>query len=113
MGVVTYRSWFPAGVLLPDKQVLLRCRVYATDAGLRVYSTRPTDGETASWESPIDFTITTVPDVQARHTGIDIHTEAGLVVVTPMGGCGCGSSLKRWKPSWAHTTAAWPTRVAA
>jgi hypothetical protein len=108
MVVTTYAAWFPASVLLPDGTAVHRCRVYLTDTGLRVYAARPADGVTPQWESPIDFTTTPTPNLAAWGTGIDVCTDAGLVVVTPGGGCGCGSPLKRWVPSWASTVAAWP-----
>lgn len=94
--------WFPAGVVLPgERRVWQRCYVLAMDAGLFVFR-RVT--EVAEWSSPVEWAVTTVPatDRVARR-GFDVHTDAGLVVVTLGSGCRCGP-LGRWRgPSWALT----------
>jgi hypothetical protein len=111
--ILTYGQWYPAAVLVVDTgQVWHRCRVYVTSAGLRVFRTKPESGDSPDWESPLDMARhaeTGEPNWTANQIGVDIHTEAGTVVITPTGGCGCGSTLKRWVPRWANRAAAWPT----
>lgn len=102
-----YAQWFPASVLLPDKSVLYRARVYATDEGLKVFTRKPVDGVTPAWESGIDFEATPKPDMNVRNNGLDFTTEAGLAVVTPTGGCKCGG-MSRWVPAWATNSSPWP-----
>jgi hypothetical protein len=111
--VVTYGSWFPASVLLPDKSIGHKARVYITSDGLKVFLKKPEDGITPDWTSPILFDETAKPDWTARNVGVDFLTEDGLVVVTPSGACGCGSSMKRWAWPGAVTTAEWPASVSA
>jgi hypothetical protein len=105
--ITTYASWHPATVLLPDRSVLHRTRVYATDQGLKVFTRRPEDGVSPQWESLIVFAETSKPDLTVRNNGVDFQTEDGLVVVTPMGACKCGG-LGRWIPKWASNVAEWP-----
>jgi hypothetical protein len=109
--LITYGSWFPASVLLPDGRIGHKARIYVTSEGLKVFLTKPADGLTPDWESPIVFSETAKPDWTARNFGVDFVTEAGTVVVTPSGNCGCGSSLKRWGWPQAVTTGLWPSEV--
>lgn len=106
--ITTYKSWWPASVLLPGRVVWHRCRVYVTDQGLAIFARR---AEEPQFLSPMNWAATTEPRTSRQHVGIDLHTEAGLVVVTLTGGCGCGSALKGWRPDWAGTVAAWPAQV--
>jgi len=99
------KSWWPASVFLPGGHSWHRTLVFATNDDLRVYARR---GEPYDWASPIDFETTVEPRQFRTHVGIDITTLAGLVVVTPTGGCGCGNPLKTWRPDWASNVAAWP-----
>jgi hypothetical protein len=105
--IVVYKGFWPASVLLPDRKVWHRCRAYITDQGLAIFQ-RP--AEVPAFFSPLDWVSTPEPHVQ-RQVGIDVHTTAGLVVITLVGGCGCGNPLKRWRPRWAGTVAAWPVRT--
>jgi hypothetical protein len=111
-------EWFPAAVRLPgDTNPLPLAKVYATAAGLYVYTRRPDqtdqtdpDGRTPHFYSPINFDKTPRPRTgyAARQAGITIHTDAGLVTVQPLGGCGCSArALKSWRPTWASRNEAW------
>jgi len=113
--IVTYKDWWPAAVVLPDKAVWHRVRVYATSAGLLIYRTRPAIGTpewgtlTPDWVSPIDHHLTAEP-AAAKLPGAatDIHTDRGLVVITFTGGCGCGTSLRNWRPDFSTRVVRWP-----
>ncbi|HEY2101466.1 MAG TPA: hypothetical protein VGH72_33720 [Pseudonocardia sp.] len=116
--IITYRAWWPASVLLPDGRVLHRTRAYATSIGLLVYASVPSvatpewGGLTPDWWSPIDFAATVKPASSLLPgRGTDIQTAAGLAVVTFTGGCGCGSRLKQWRPSFSTQVAMWPAPV--
>jgi hypothetical protein len=117
----TYAEYWPASVLMPDGKIYRRVRAYLTDTGLHLFFTRPTDDLAPSYTAPIDFTLTPKPDIHARNVGVDVHVHASvsdgedggdavseLVVLTPTGGCGCGATLRFWKPSWARDTSPWP-----
>lgn len=101
---------YPASVLLPDGTTRTRTKVFATPEGLAVYWAVPTDGMTPDWFSPIDYLNTGRPprDGYQAKLGWDVHTDAGLVVVTAEGGCGCGWPLKRWVPTFGRRRLAWP-----
>jgi hypothetical protein len=105
----TYVEYWPAHVTLPSGEVRRLCKVYLTETGLHVFFTRPASGEAPHWSSPINFEKTFPPNPHARAVGVDIETEAGLVTLTPTGGCGCGASLKTWRPTWGRNTQAWPS----
>jgi hypothetical protein len=108
---VVYHTWFPATVLHPRKEGERRpvmthtAKVYATDAGLYVYNSKAQ----LVLSSPIDFTRTVKPINGLPGYAHDVFTEAGLVVVTKTGGCGCGTPAKGFRPSYAHKVGAWPT----
>jgi hypothetical protein len=102
---VVYKFWRQASVLLPNGAIWHRHAVFITSDGLEVFE-RPTDEP--AWASAVDFAATVEPRQSRTHIGVDIVTAAGLVVVTPTGGCACGSSLRRWAPEWASTVGAWP-----
>jgi hypothetical protein len=101
---LVYRSWRPASIKLPDGRFLHRCLVLATSDGLMAFE-RP--GE-AAWSSPIVWARTAEPKSNRTHIGVDIETEDGTAVVTPTGGCNCGSAMRGWSPDWAYRVAAWP-----
>ena len=106
--IVVYKLWRPASVVYPDKTAAHRRAVYLTNQGLRVFADK---GE-PEFNSPVDFSTTPEPRSSQHHVGIDITTEAGLVVVTPTGGCqSCGSRMRGWAPEWANQVAAWPGRA--
>jgi hypothetical protein len=111
---VVYHSWWPATVLLPRKEgerrqeMLHTCRVYATDAGLFVYGVQRRAGVQLLFSSPIDYSTTFKPVNGLPGYAHDVHTEAGLIVVTQTGGCGCGNPVKGYKPQFASRVAAWP-----
>lgn len=103
-----HKTYWPASVLLPDKRVWHRCRVFVTNQGLAVFERRADDPH---FTAPMDWDATPEPRSTPMHVGIDLHTTEGLVVVTRTGGCACGSSLKSWQPRWASNIQAWPTQV--
>lgn len=104
-------SWWPADVALPvaDGELprsLRRCRVYVTESELVVF----TAPDVESFRSVVDFVRTSQPpELDWPRQPLDFHTEAGLVVVQPTGGCGCGNPLKRWQPDWASHRTPWRT----
>jgi hypothetical protein len=103
---VVYKFWRQASIRLPDGTTWHRRAVFITSDGLEVFE-KPTDEP--AWASPVDFAATVEPRQSRSHVGVDIVTDAGLVVVTPTGGCmSCGSGLRRWAPGWASAVAAWP-----
>lgn len=107
-----YGAVYPASVLFPDGSVHTRCKVYATDAGLFVYYAVPGDGYTPDWSSPIDYLNTArTPTGYRARLGWEVATDAGLVIVTADGGCGCGWPLKRWTPLFARARRQWPASV--
>lgn len=91
--------WFPVAAVLPgEHRPWQRVYAVAADDGLHLY-TRPS--EDADWYSPVEWARTRLPenDDQARW-GWDVHTDAGLVVLTLGTGCRCGH-LGRWQgPAW-------------
>lgn len=108
---MTYWSWWPAMVLLPGdrpRRTLHTCRVYATDLGLYVYRRKPVASVEPEFFSPIDYAATSRPASMLPSVASDIHTEAGLVIVTSTGGCGCGNPMKSWRPAFSSRIAAWP-----
>lgn len=114
---VSYKNeWFPAMVKVPDLPAPIRvAKVYATSSGLYVYTRRPRQGHTLTggtphWWARVDYDKTPRPATgyAARDAGIHLVTEAGVVVVQPLGGCGCQhGSLKAWRPDWANRNEAW------
>ena len=102
--------WYPAMVKTPGEPVFRRTRVYVTTSHVLVYRRVPQGSEEPDWSAAIDLERTARPKagVPAAGGGIDLVTDAGLVVVTPEGGCGCSSPLKHWKPTWADDTTPWP-----
>lgn len=108
-----YAEYWPA-ILLVDGETRHRVRVYLTDTGLHAFFTKPSDELLPDLFAPIDFERTPKPDLNARNVGVDVYTTAGGVpvekpiVITPVGGCGCGASLKSWRPTWARDTSPWP-----
>lgn len=111
-GDVIYGSFWPASVLFAESgEAWHRCRVYLGSRGLTVYRTRPRPGleDHADFQAPFLLEATPEPNWSTRHVGVDIATKEGLVVVTPMGGCGCGSTLKAWAgPSYSKRIVRWP-----
>jgi hypothetical protein len=114
---VSFRAeWFPASVKLPDRDQPLRlAKVFATREGLYVYIRPPgqndrTTGAHPEWFSPIHYDKTPRPagGYAARQKGFHVVTDAGTVVVQPLGGCGCSAgALKAWRPTWATRNEAW------
>lgn len=115
-----YADYWPAHVLMPDGTVRHRVRVYLTDTGAHLFFTKPVDELAPGFTAKIDYSATQPPDLHAFNVGVDIvlfaevADENGgdmaneLMVVTPTGGCGCGSTLKTWKPTWAGEVSPWP-----
>jgi hypothetical protein len=114
-----YAEYWPTTILLPASlipggETRRRVRVYLTDTGLHVFYTRPPDERRPHLSAPIDFERTPAPDIHARNIGVDVYVLAGgdplpdPIVLTPVGGCGCGASLRFWRPTWAHDTSPWP-----
>lgn len=108
--IMVYREWWPASVLLPDGTQWHRVRVYATTEGLMIFRARKPEPD---WSSPLDLEATTKPSsATVLNVGVDLHTQDGLVVLTPTGGgtcCGGKNSLKVWRPDWASSLVAWPS----
>lgn len=109
-----YADYWPATVLLGD-EVRRRVRVYLTDTGLHLFYTKPSDELVPSFSAAIDFDRTERPNLNARNIGVDVYTldtdgepVNAPIVITPVGGCGCGASLRFWRPTWAHDTSPWP-----
>lgn len=108
-------GWFPASVSLPVDDpdgvpmVWHRCRVYLAPEGAYVYKYQPpADGVTPDWFSPVDYVRTEKPRGSWQdNSGVYIRTTAGLLTVTPGGGCACGSPLKRWVPEFARKSVPW------
>ncbi|MGH3921947.1 MAG: hypothetical protein ACRDTT_03590 [Pseudonocardiaceae bacterium] len=91
--------WFPAIVTPPAECPWRRCYVIAADDGLHVWRSR---AEVAQWQSPINWELTHLPDKTRPGRGVDVHTDAGLVVVTPGSGCRCGA-MGSWRgPEWSQ-----------
>ena len=98
--VVVLGRWFPADLVIPDRaRPWHNMFALCTDTDLHVWS-RPSD--TPDWTSPLDGApVLPATDRDARN-GFDVHTQAGLVVITLGSGCRCGR-LGRWPgPSWAR-----------
>lgn len=108
MTTIVYKLYRPASVKLPDGQIHHRTVTYITSDGVKVF-TAPSD--IPLFESEVDFTKVPEPRRSRAHVGIDIETAAGLVVITPTGGCeSCGGKLRGWAPAWATNVSHWPTR---
>lgn len=106
-----HAKWFPAMVDVPGLDRMPRARAYATPDGLYLWTRKPREGEQPDVWLPILWELTgPLPKgAQARIQGVYLATEQGLVHITPSGGCGCGSPLRQWAPSWASTSlAGWP-----
>jgi hypothetical protein len=114
-----YAEYWPATILIPASlipggETRRRVRAYFTDTGFHVFYTRPSDELAPNLSAPIDFARTPKPDINARNVGVDVYVLAGEeqvpdpIVLTPNGGCGCGASLRFWRPTWAHDTSSWP-----
>jgi hypothetical protein len=114
-----YAEFWPATILIPDSlipggETRRRVRVYLTDTGLHVFYAKPSDELAPDLSAPIDFARTPRPDINARNVGVDVYILAGdeqvekPIVITPTGGCGCGASLRYWRPTWSHDTSSWP-----
>lgn len=117
-----YAEYWPANVLMPDGTIRRRVRVYLTDTGAHLFFTKPVDELAPGFTAAIDFEATDPPNLHAFNVGVDIvlaetaelklGTESfdlhRLLVITPTGGCGCGTTLKSWRPSWSHEVSPWP-----
>ena len=116
-----YAEYWPANVLMPSGVVRRRVRVYLTDTGAHLFFTKPVDELAPGFTVAIDFEATDPPNLHAFNVGVDIALVAPpdlgdafvgsvhpLMVITPTGGCGCGTTLKTWRPSWAHEVSPWP-----
>lgn len=113
-----YAEYWPANIVIPHldrgPEVRHRVRVYLTDTGLHVFYSRPSDELDPNLSAPIDYARTPKPDINARNVGVDVFTLAGgepvdkPIVITPTGGCGCSSTLRTWRPTWARDTSPWP-----
>lgn len=107
---VVHAAWYPAGIVLPgpERRIMTKVKIFAADTGLYVFTSA--DESAPTWWSPILYEETPRPKtgIMAAN-GVSITTKAGKALITPMGGCGCGSALKRWVPSWAVRESPWPT----
>lgn len=116
-----YAEYWPANVLMPDGTIRRKVRAYLTDTGAHLFFTKPTDELAPGFTAAIDYAATTPPDLHAFNVGVDIvlfepttgaegdvDMANAVMVITPTGGCGCGNTLKTWRPSWAHEVSPWP-----
>lgn len=116
-----YAEYWPANVLMPNGTIRRRVRVYLTDTGAHLFFTKPVDELAPGFTAAIDFEATDPPNLHAFNVGVDIAlvppSDLGdafvgsvhpLMVITPTGGCGCGTPLKSWRPSWSHEVSPWP-----
>lgn len=118
-----YLSWFPAIVSVPvirdgvpGRHQYNNAKVFTTPEGVYVYDRVPLeprqDGTPEpQWFAPVNYGKTPEPPtgIKARN-GITLVTDQGAVVITPLGGCGCGMrKLRDWAPSWASVIQVWPT----
>lgn len=106
-----YDSFYPASVLMPDREVWRRCKVFLTPQGVLIYRSapvKPTEPIEPDFTSPINFAEARRPLNDAR-MGYYLPTAAGLLTITGGGGCGCGNRLKYWVPEWANDVLPWPT----
>jgi hypothetical protein len=117
-----YAEYWPANVLMPDGSIRRKVRVYLTDTGAHLFFTKPTDELAPGFSAKIDYSSTKPPNLHAFNVGVDIvlllpvtNEEGGdlasaLLVITPLDGCGCGTPLRSWRPSWSHEISPWPGR---
>ena len=104
-----YAEFWPSNVLMPDGTVRRRVRAYLTDTGVHLFFTKPAGDLAPGFTAPIDYATTGQPNLHAFNIGVDIALDDGLMlVITPTGGCGCGTPLKSWRPSWSHEVSPWP-----
>lgn len=118
-----YRSWFPAIVSVPvvkdgvaGRYQHNNVKVFATPEGVYVYDQVPLEPRqdgvpTPKWFAPVNYGKTPEPPrgIKERN-GVTLVTDQGAVVITPLGGCGCGMrKLRDWSPSWASVVQTWPT----
>lgn len=116
-----YAEFWPATVLMPDGSTRRKVRVYLTDTGAHLFFTKPTNELAPGFSARIDYSSTEPPNLHAFNVGVDIvlllpvTSEQGdvdlspaLLVVTPTDGCGCGTPLRSWRPSWSHEISPWP-----
>lgn len=108
-----YLGWWPAMVDVPGMARMPRARAYATPDGLYLWTRKPSGPGMPVPDVwlPIMWEITDpLPSVATQRVqGVYLPTEVGLVHITPTGGCGCGSPLRRWVPPWASSKlAGWP-----
>jgi hypothetical protein len=114
-----YAEFWPANVLMPDGTIRRKVRAYLTDTGVHLFFTKPVDELAPGFTAPIDFETTDPPNLHAFNVGVDIKIQdevpeggspiVSLLVITPTGGCGCGNTLKTWRPTWSHEVSPWPT----
>lgn len=104
-----YRTWFPAIVVLPDGTRHPKAKVYATNAGLIVYSQGQLPDPVFSSPILLDKTAEPGTDYASEQRGHVIVTEAGTVTVTKAAGCStCGMHrIRSWRPAWASTERTW------
>jgi hypothetical protein len=115
-----YAEYWPANVLMPDGTIRRKVRVYLTDTGAHLFFTKPSDELAPGFTAKIDYAATEPPDLHAFNVGVDIvlanqahvvvdgQHERPMLVITPTGGCGCGTTLRTWRPSWSHEVSPWP-----
>lgn len=104
-----YRQWFPAIVVLPDGTRFLKAKVFATDAGLIIYTQDRLPDPAFSSPILLDKTETPGTDYASEQRGHVIVTEAGTVTVTKLNVCStCGMHrIRNWRPVWTAFEKAW------
>jgi hypothetical protein len=72
---------------------------------VRVVMTKPQDGvgELIAWSAPDREVLRTSfklddSDIRSKQVDWTLATDAGVVIIQPQHGCGCGNRLKYWTP---------------
>lgn len=104
----TWRTWFPFNVNIPGRPPLFKARVYATDAGLIVYTQDALPDPVYQSRILLDKTPQPHHGYAHERRGLIIETEDGKVVLT-RASCACGANaIKTFVPGvWAAIEKPW------
>lgn len=105
-----FREIFPASVVLPGQPFTVwhQAKVLLAPEGVYVYRA-PSEGP--DFAAPANYGASGQPAANLRN-GYRLNLADGtLLTITAAGGCGCGSRLRHWKPTWANEVLPWPTMV--
>jgi hypothetical protein len=93
--------WFPADAVLPERRLPWHnVYVLCTDTDLCIWQRV---SEAPDWSSPLEGAPQLPATDRVARNGFDVHTQAGLAVVTLGSGCRCGRLGKWAGPVWART----------